>query len=119
VEKSERRAFDRQLEAQYRMNKDLMDELLNRVEANEKRMEILLEHCAALEGSLPELGQRPPTKLELMEKDAQEAVQIAIEWCDAVGWATGHGDTLSDILREMRAQHCYEKLAARVELRGE
>ncbi len=44
-----------------------------------------------------------------LERELAEASRIAEEWWHSAGWASGHGDTLADILREMRSQHCDER----------
>lgn len=50
----------------------------------------------------PHFHPYPLTELAAAEK-------LALDWCHAAGWATGHGDTLRDILSEMRSQHCDER----------
>lgn len=42
-------------------------------------------------------------------QDGSSLSKLVIEWCHQAGWATGHGDTVLDILNEMRSQHCEER----------
>ena len=68
------------------------------VEAREAEQAKTDGELAALRGSVERLGSL------LRRIDA-----ALVDWAHAAGWATGHGDTPLDIIREMRSQHCDER----------
>ena len=64
------------------------------------------------------MGYMAPELEEMTEwKVAQEiraADKALVDWANEVGWGTGHGDTLADMINEMRRQHQEESHAAQI-----
>ena len=70
----------------------------------------------ALERALaePEASWTPLVRVLIAEvRELRAGVSAAdkalVDWAHNAGWATGHGDTLCDMIAELKSQHCDER----------